>query len=1335
MSLHARVGQRLDRAAILMSNHPSPKATIKSIRHLLSMQNGWAGHCLQNRRLMFPAPFHTSTHLKGGIFGVPLFQKREGQFSIRTPWGLSSPPANVDIKSLRKIYSQEKSFTYRKMSSQSTEKTESDVAIIDCLQDVPLSDSYEAAMKALSSLIRQQKRGDKKTTGGKYGKLDRMRMYLKILDLEEHVAGLKIIHVAGTKGKGSTCTFCEAILRESGFRTGLFTSPHLIDVRERFRINGVDISEAKFLLYFWNCWNELKEHETEDLPMPPLFQFLTVLAFKIFVSEQVDVSIIEVGLGGRNDSTNVIEKPVVCGITSLGMDHTETLGNTIGQIASHKAGIFKRQIPAFTVSQVSEAMDVLQENAQELMVPLKVVEPLDSKALNGLQLSLSGDHQFSNAGLAVSLCKSWFQRTGNWEKLFQKDNGEANLPEAFLRGLSTAHLPGRAQIVHDSSSSSYISSEVAETLGDLIFYLDGAHSPESIEACAKWFSVVVKGNDQSPSLVSSSSHGIDSINVRDPQILLPRLVSTCASSGTRFSKAIFVPSISTYSKVTSGTSVIPSDISSKDLSWQFSLQRLWERIVHGIDTDSLLEKSTKMGDVETLPRREFLYEDASNCSPSNGYLACSAVIPSLPLTIKWLRDCVRENPSLRLQEPRKDTNGRPTTSTSQTSSAQLFTSRLLLLLTLLPLTLAAFAFLLQWRGGLTDPTTRWSPDHHEFPGMESISGSIKDTIRNSGSGCTDLLGQSHSLSFPYFRDWKFGFGSDLKPKICITTSTSAGLEQTLPWIFYHKVMGVSTFFLFVEGKAASPTVSKILETIPGVKVIYRTRELEEQQAKRLISFLLDLVKLKYFVHQLVIYRIRELEEQQAKRMMPFLLEVLVICFFSFVSVYSFKSQLTLDMSVDNSRYKDLIEWLPVRELLKNIDNHVEKFFSIAVTMNLIYMLRNDVNRIWNETWLSSFFYKPCNYELFVKQSLNMEMAIVMAREAGVDWIIHLDTDELIHPAGAREYSLRQLLMDVPGNVDMVIFPNYESSVERDDIKEPFSEVSLFKKNYDHLPKDVYFGNYKEATRGNPNYFLTYGNGKSAARIQDHLRPNGAHRWHNYMKTPNEVKLEEAAVLHYTYPKFSDLTSRRDRCGCKPTKEDVKRCFMLEFDRSAFIIASTATEEEMLLWYRERIVWTDKALNLKLLRKGILTRIYTPMVIVQRLRETGVFSSVIASAQVVLSSVKNSNSSTAGVSSSSKIGHDGESKATARRVLQIPDNSSFSSAIPPLSPPGLEAEYSFIPMKMFGTLSALVRSLPTNVSMIQVLDEGYTIYKLYDEKYFFSKHVSKAKKQQILGGSI
>ncbi|GAU17940.1 hypothetical protein TSUD_330650 [Trifolium subterraneum] len=446
-------------------------------------------------------------------------------------------------------------------------------------------------------------------------------------------------------------------------------------------------------------------------------------------------------------------------------------------------------------------------------------------------------------------------------------------------------------------------------------------------------------------------------------------------------------------------------------------------------------------------------------------------------------------------------------------------SRLLVLLTVLPLTLAAFAFILQWRGGVTDPVTRWSPDQNLFPGM-SISTNHLQSHR-SRSDCSNLMANTHSPSFPYFRDFKLDYSSDLSPKICITTSTSAGLEQTLPWIFYHKVMGVSTFLLFVEGKAASPNVSRVLESIPGVKVIHRTRELEEQQAK---------------------------------------------------------------------------------------------------------------SRIWNETWLSSFFYKPCNYELFVKQSLNMEMAIVMARDSGMEWIIHLDTDELIHPAGTQEYSMRQLLSDVPGNVDMVIFPNYESSVERDDITEPFSEVSMFKKNYDHLPKDVYFGNYKDATRGNPNYFLTYGNGKSAARIQDHLRPNGAHRWHNYMKTPTEIKLDEAAVLHYTYTKFSDLTSRRDRCGCKPTKDDVKRCFMLDFDRAN---------------------------------------------IIRSLRESGVFSSVIAkAAQTTISkdnflkSVESSNSTRntrSEMLSSRKIDAGGVSQAIGRRILEVIDDS-IPSAIPPLSPP-------------------------------------------------------------------
>ena len=589
----------------------------------------------------------------------------EWKLPVRSTWRVSCLPAYLDTCDLTR-----NSFRYAKISYQTMENMKS---TIECSEELPLSSSYEMAMEALSSLITSQKRGGRSSVSGKYGKLDRMSMYLKILGLEEKIAGLKIIHVAGTKGKGSTCTFCEAILRECGFRTGLFISPHLIDVRERLRIDGLDISEEKFLMHFWDCWNRLKEKVTNDLPMPPLFQFLSVLAFKIFTCEEVDVAIIEVGLGGKRDSTNVIKEPVVCGITSLGMDHTETLGDTLGKIASHKAGIFKPQIPAFTVPQLSEAMDVLQQRAHELEVPLEVAAPLDHKNLKGLKLSLSGDHQFINAGLAVSLCKCWLQSTGNWEKLLKNANQEDDLLEAFLRGLSTARLSGRAQTVYDTPLKSYNLSEATEnSFGDLIFYLDGAHSPESMDVCARWFSNAVKERRNSPSssfvkvgnMVNGYIHHkkedteesnkiskqillFNCMEVRDPHILLPQLVRTCASSGTHFSKALFVPSISTYNKVTSGDSIVPLDLPARDLSWQFNLQRIWEKIIH--NKDVVVDESFKMDSPRILPPFEFLYENGSSGSPSSKCLSSSAVMPSLPLTIRWLRDCVKENPSLRLQ--------------------------------------------------------------------------------------------------------------------------------------------------------------------------------------------------------------------------------------------------------------------------------------------------------------------------------------------------------------------------------------------------------------------------------------------------------------------------------------------------------------------------------------------------------------------------------------------------------------------------------------------------------------------------------------------------------------
>ncbi|XP_021724213.1 glycosyltransferase-like KOBITO 1 [Chenopodium quinoa] len=415
-----------------------------------------------------------------------------------------------------------------------------------------------------------------------------------------------------------------------------------------------------------------------------------------------------------------------------------------------------------------------------------------------------------------------------------------------------------------------------------------------------------------------------------------------------------------------------------------------------------------------------------------------------------------------------------------------FINKHLLLLILLPSFVLILTFFLQWRGGGIDPLTRLSLDRPitcTTPAPAKLNSSS-----NASSGLS---------SFKFMNN-----DSVLTPKICITSTTSARLEDILSWILFHKVVGISNFFLFVEGKAATHNATKVLESIPGVKVIPRTIELEKQQAK---------------------------------------------------------------------------------------------------------------SRIWNETWLSNAFHKPCNGELFVKQTLNMEMAIVMARDSGMEWIFHIDTDELVHPAGTQNYSVAELLAKVPSDVDAIVLSNYESAVERDDIKEPFIEVSLFKKNFAHLPNDTNFKLYKLAARGNPNYFLTYGNGKSAARIQDHLRPNGAHRWYNYVKQPKEIDLKEAAILHYTYARFSDLTSRRDRCKCQPTKDDVKRCFWLDFDRNAFIVASTETQEGMLQWYQDHVVWNNENVNLKFLKYGIFTRIYTPKVIMQKLKESGIFASLMSSA--------------------------------------------------------------------------------------------------------------------------
>ncbi|KAJ1400975.1 Mur-like, catalytic domain superfamily [Sesbania bispinosa] len=505
---------------------------------------------------------------------------------------------------------------------------------------------YEEALEALSSLITRRTRADSSNMGDQF---DVLFEYLKMLDLDEQISNMKIIHVAGTKGKGSTCTFTESILRNCGFHTGLFTSPHLIDVRERFRLDGMEICEEKFLAYFWWCYDRLKERTDDNVPMPTYFRFLALLAFKIFAAEQVDVAIMEVGLGGKYDATNVVQKPIVCGITSLGYDHMEILGNTLGEIAGEKAGIFKDRIPAFTVPQPDEAMHVLEEKASQLNVPLQVVPPLDAKLLNGLRLGLEGEHQYLNAGLAIALCSTWLKRTGHLGDTYLEQTD--TLPEQFIKGLTCASLQGRAQIVPDQHIKS-------ERSNDLVFFVDGAHSPESMEVCARWFSLAIKEYNPDQTLFhqqpdnSKFSHEVvkmhhgekgaqrkstpilvfNCLTVRDPQLLLPCLMKTCADHGVYFKKALFVPSLSVYNKVGPQTSTLAD--SKVDLSWQFTLQRVWENLMQG--------NKGKCTDIVSEELKDDMEMSASNCEHS-------AVFPSLPMAIKWLRDRVQQNQSVRFQ--------------------------------------------------------------------------------------------------------------------------------------------------------------------------------------------------------------------------------------------------------------------------------------------------------------------------------------------------------------------------------------------------------------------------------------------------------------------------------------------------------------------------------------------------------------------------------------------------------------------------------------------------------------------------------------------------------------
>ena len=228
------------------------------------------------------------------------------------------------------------------------------------------------------------------------------------------------MHIGGTNGKGSTSAFLSSILQAAGHRTALYTSPHLVSVLERFQVDGVPMSEEAFAAWTARLEPLILERNAT------FFEVTTAIALADFAARGADIAVIEVGLGGRLDSTNVIT-PLAAGITRIALEHTDYLGTDLAGIAREKAGIAKPGVPLLTTETDETLIAAMADTAARLKSDLVVINP--GRAY-GLELGLAGPHQVANASLAMALAQSL---EGRWQI-----SGEA-----IRLGLATARLPGR----------------------------------------------------------------------------------------------------------------------------------------------------------------------------------------------------------------------------------------------------------------------------------------------------------------------------------------------------------------------------------------------------------------------------------------------------------------------------------------------------------------------------------------------------------------------------------------------------------------------------------------------------------------------------------------------------------------------------------------------------------------------------------------------------------------------------------------------------------------------------------------------------------------------------
>ena len=286
------------------------------------------------------------------------------------------------------------------------------------------------------------------------------------------------VHIAGTNGKGSTAAMTTSVLREAGLRVGLYTSPHLISITERIRVDGEDITPDDFarLATIVRAAGERLVSEKILPAVPTFFEQVTMIAYLYYSEKKVDLAVLEVGLGGRLDATNIC-KPVVTAITPVGFDHQQYLGDTLSSIAGEKAGIVKAGAPVIIAPQDSDAMKTIKSRCEELKAPMiETLDPIDVKAQDGaenigrfrfryqtsrddynIRLRLRGRHQITNARVAIHIA----------EQL--RIAGFDISSTAIVEGLNKADWPGRLEMIESSQLHAPL-------------LLDGAHNAAGAKA-------------------------------------------------------------------------------------------------------------------------------------------------------------------------------------------------------------------------------------------------------------------------------------------------------------------------------------------------------------------------------------------------------------------------------------------------------------------------------------------------------------------------------------------------------------------------------------------------------------------------------------------------------------------------------------------------------------------------------------------------------------------------------------------------------------------------------------------------------------------------------------